>query len=372
MLAARRSRPAADHPHQRPFSDTPAPHRHEPLLRQSCAAAQPARQLHRHELVPVRAPSLPARRVRGDRLPAAHRPAQELRRYPHGHGCPRLLTHDTYFDEFIILSGDADFTPVLHRLRAHARRTVIFRQRLHGGALHGDQRRRDPREPISSRCCIEARFWTGGVSRRRSDAERPHSPSSKASRPRARTSWPRSSRSCAPPTVTACRSRRWPTARVRALGHEKTIGTGWGGAGSFRELLRQRPARGHPPDGRSRLTSSTTPRARAGAKTRRVDWRAPEARTPRTLTSARPYVQKPPPPRCSARLLRCCVPRNPLSVPSLRHPGPPPRRSAVRWPRRSPKPSRASRGYLAPAAGSAAARRQRSRDPAVDRAHPRG
>src|SRR4249920_3195727 len=37
-----------------------------------------------------------------------------------------ILTHDTYFDEFIILSGDADFTPVLHRLRAHARRTVVF------------------------------------------------------------------------------------------------------------------------------------------------------------------------------------------------------------------------------------------------------
>ena len=36
------------------------------------------------------------------------------------------LTHETYFDEFIILSGDADFTPVLHRLRAHARRTVIY------------------------------------------------------------------------------------------------------------------------------------------------------------------------------------------------------------------------------------------------------
>ena len=26
---------------------------------------------------------------------------------------------------------------------------------------------------------------------------------------------------------------------MRALGHEKTIGTGWAGAGSFRELLRQ-------------------------------------------------------------------------------------------------------------------------------------
>ena len=55
------------------------------------------------------------------------------------------LTHDTYFDEFIILSGDADFTPVLHRLRAHARRTVIFCQRLHGRALHRDQRRRGAR-----------------------------------------------------------------------------------------------------------------------------------------------------------------------------------------------------------------------------------
>jgi hypothetical protein len=37
-----------------------------------------------------------------------------------------FLHHDTYFEEFVILSGDADFTPVLHRLRAHARRTVIF------------------------------------------------------------------------------------------------------------------------------------------------------------------------------------------------------------------------------------------------------
>lgn len=37
-----------------------------------------------------------------------------------------FLTHDTYFHEFIILSSDADFTPVLHRLRAHGRRTIIF------------------------------------------------------------------------------------------------------------------------------------------------------------------------------------------------------------------------------------------------------
>lgn len=36
------------------------------------------------------------------------------------------LNHPTYFDEFIILSGDADFTPVLLRLRKHARRSVVL------------------------------------------------------------------------------------------------------------------------------------------------------------------------------------------------------------------------------------------------------
>jgi hypothetical protein len=35
------------------------------------------------------------------------------------------LDHRTNFDEFIILSGDSDFTPVLLRLRAHDRRTVV-------------------------------------------------------------------------------------------------------------------------------------------------------------------------------------------------------------------------------------------------------
>jgi hypothetical protein len=36
------------------------------------------------------------------------------------------LRHETRFDEFIILSGDADFTPVLLRLRAHDRLTSIY------------------------------------------------------------------------------------------------------------------------------------------------------------------------------------------------------------------------------------------------------
>jgi hypothetical protein len=37
-----------------------------------------------------------------------------------------LMNHPTRFDEFIILSGDSDFTPVLLRLRAHDRRTAIL------------------------------------------------------------------------------------------------------------------------------------------------------------------------------------------------------------------------------------------------------
>jgi hypothetical protein len=36
------------------------------------------------------------------------------------------LEHPTRYDEFIILSGDADFTPVLLRLRAHDRRTAVL------------------------------------------------------------------------------------------------------------------------------------------------------------------------------------------------------------------------------------------------------
>lgn len=36
------------------------------------------------------------------------------------------LSDQTYFDEFIILSGDADFTPVLLRIRKHARYSVVL------------------------------------------------------------------------------------------------------------------------------------------------------------------------------------------------------------------------------------------------------
>lgn len=37
-----------------------------------------------------------------------------------------FLDHKTHFDEFMILSGDADFAPILQRLRTHARSTTIY------------------------------------------------------------------------------------------------------------------------------------------------------------------------------------------------------------------------------------------------------
>lgn len=47
------------------------------------------------------------------------------------------LQHETHFDEFIILSSDSDFTPVLSRLRAHDRRTTILTVGNISGAYRG-------------------------------------------------------------------------------------------------------------------------------------------------------------------------------------------------------------------------------------------
>ena len=141
------------------------------------------------------------------------------------------LTHDTYFDEFIILSGDADFTPVLHRLRAHARRTVIFANDFtaapYTAISDGEVRESDlislilngemPKETAGEKSVAMPSV--------RSDDTRRDILAEVVATVRA---------SSAPVPLEALAERA-----VRALGHERTIGTGWAGAGSFRELLRQ-------------------------------------------------------------------------------------------------------------------------------------
>jgi hypothetical protein len=141
------------------------------------------------------------------------------------------LSHETHFDEFIILSGDADFTPVLHRLRAHARRTVIYATEYtaapYTAISDGEVREADLIELLSpARPSVEdfgAPALSGHVSQlegvRRAIIEEV-------------TAAVRSANSPLPLEVLADRA-------VRSIGHDRTIGTSWGGAGGFRELLLQ-------------------------------------------------------------------------------------------------------------------------------------
>ncbi len=142
------------------------------------------------------------------------------------------LLHDTYFDEFIILSGDADFTPVLHRLRQHARRTVIYSNDYtaapYTAISDGEVRESD----------LIAALIEGKV------------PSAVSDEPSSRKSLPNpdaladARRSIVTDVLSHVRHTNQPLLlevladrAVRTLGREKTVGTAWGGAGSFRDLL---------------------------------------------------------------------------------------------------------------------------------------
>jgi hypothetical protein len=142
-----------------------------------------------------------------------------------------LLLHDTYFDEFIILSGDADFTPVLIRLRAHARRTVVFANDFTAA-------------PYTAICDGEVReaalielILAGEAGEAAREETSPATAKGRIEEARREIlaeviAGVRASASPVPLEALADRA-------LRALGHERTIATGWAGAGSFRELLRR-------------------------------------------------------------------------------------------------------------------------------------
>ena len=142
-----------------------------------------------------------------------------------------LLLHDTYFDEFIILSGDADFTPVLIRLRAHARRTVVFANDFtaapYTAICDGEIREAALIELILAGEPVDgAREEAGGaVPKGKIEEARREILAEVIAGVRA---------SASPVPLEALADRA-----LRALGHERTIATGWAGAGSFRELLRR-------------------------------------------------------------------------------------------------------------------------------------
>ena len=145
-----------------------------------------------------------------------------------------ILTHDTFFDEFIILSGDADFTPVLHRLRAHARRTVVF----------ANDHTAQPYTAISDGEIRESSLIALLLNNRLSGSE---GSTRELSAPNAATpiidveearrailieivGHVRTAPQAVPLETLADRA-------IRMVGRDKTIGTNWGGYGTFRDLL---------------------------------------------------------------------------------------------------------------------------------------
>lgn len=141
-----------------------------------------------------------------------------------------VLNHETRFDEFILLSGDADFTPVLHRLRAHARRTVVFANdhtaQPYTAISDGEVREADLISLLlEGRIDTEAR--SSGVLREPTAAELDIVRKSIVAEV---VGTVRSAGQPVPLEALADRA-------VRVLGHDKTVGSAWGGAGSFRDLL---------------------------------------------------------------------------------------------------------------------------------------
>lgn len=179
------------------------------------------------------------------------------------------LDHATRFDEFIILSGDADFTPLLHRLRAYDRRTAIFANDFTAAAYMAlcDG---EVREATLMSVLLEGKL---GVSPTSLTATAPAAstvatahvtaPASvqipvapmAAAPVRAQVAAP-----AAPDANALERMRAEIVAAVtvavkaavspvplealaerttRALGHDRTVGTNWAGSSSFLELLRR-------------------------------------------------------------------------------------------------------------------------------------
>ena len=150
-----------------------------------------------------------------------------------------LLGHDTYFDEFIILSGDADFTPVLHRLRAHARRTVIFAND-HTAAPYTSISDGEVREADLISLLLDGRL----ASEAEPNSHLGSGPSAEQARVPSITQIEVLRRELVTEVAALVRQAGQPVPLealadrlVRTLGHDKTVASGWAGSGSFRDLL---------------------------------------------------------------------------------------------------------------------------------------
>ncbi|MBX9926666.1 MAG: NYN domain-containing protein, partial [Hyphomicrobiaceae bacterium] len=215
-----------------------------------------------------------------------------------------MITHDTYFDEFIILSSDADFTPLLHRLRAHARRTVIY----------ANDQTASPYTAISDGEVREADLLRLLLDTRGTDraipAEAPHA---QLPQPGAEHSLLR--RDLANEAANLVRAAGQPVPLealadrlVRQFGHERTSGSNWAGMGGFRDLMASYLPDGikiseqapfvvfdtTPPEAMPRLDAQALPpRAAAPTPPEAVPHALPPLRQPRIAPDAPRLAQTP-------------------------------------------------------------------------------
>ena len=161
-----------------------------------------------------------------------------------------LLDHETRFDEFLILSGDADFTPLLHKLRAYDRRTVIFANDFTAAAYtalcDGEVKETSLMSVLlegklnaeqSAKTAIASEIATTTQPVIVNAPPTPVIDQNMIERTRAEI---------VAAVVVAVKAAGSPVPlealaerTTRALGHDRTVGTNWAGSSSFLELLRR-------------------------------------------------------------------------------------------------------------------------------------
>lgn len=146
-----------------------------------------------------------------------------------------FLKHQTYFDEFVLLSGDADFTPVLHRLRAHARRTVVYAND-HTATPYTAISDGEVRENDLITMLMEGRVTNGAEAPALIEKDGPSPAQLDQIASKIIDEVAATVQSAGQPVPLEALADR----AVRILGHDRTVGTNWAGAGTFRDLLVRR------------------------------------------------------------------------------------------------------------------------------------
>jgi hypothetical protein len=142
------------------------------------------------------------------------------------------IDHQTYFEEFIVLSGDADFTPMLHRLRAHARRTIVY-SNDHTATPYTAISDGEVRESDLITLLMEGRVTTAAAPAQVAEQPVPQLQQMEQLAGNIVAEVVNAVRSSAQPVPLEALADR----AIRVLGHDRTVGSGWAGAGSFRDLL---------------------------------------------------------------------------------------------------------------------------------------